>query len=110
MIRRPPRSTLFPYTTLFRSDVEVRLAGGRLRHVAAADRLFVERGVVEERPVVRDERAHVAERDDPPGAQPGVDLLDELARQPVPALVRVAGDREAARLDLAQVEIGRAHV
>src|SRR3712207_7665928 len=24
MIRRPPRSTLFPYTTLFRSDAEVR--------------------------------------------------------------------------------------
>src|SRR3712207_7313569 len=24
MIRRPPRSTLFPYTTLFRSDVEPR--------------------------------------------------------------------------------------
>src|SRR2546426_4046189 len=24
MIRRPPRSTLFPYTTLFRSDREVR--------------------------------------------------------------------------------------
>src|SRR3712207_8220733 len=23
MIRRPPRSTLFPYTTLFRSDLEV---------------------------------------------------------------------------------------
>src|SRR5258708_31669479 len=27
MIRRPPRSTLFPYTTLFRS-IEVRLAAG----------------------------------------------------------------------------------
>src|SRR3712207_7417828 len=28
MIRRPPRSTLFPYTTLFRSELaEVRLAG-----------------------------------------------------------------------------------
>src|SRR3712207_7635775 len=27
MIRRPPRSTLFPYTTLFRSDVEVRTLG-----------------------------------------------------------------------------------
>src|SRR3712207_8899376 len=26
MIRRPPRSTLFPYTTLFRSDVQA--AGG----------------------------------------------------------------------------------
>src|SRR5256885_10206783 len=25
MIRRPPRSTLFPYTTLFRSDLVVRL-------------------------------------------------------------------------------------
>src|SRR3712207_7856450 len=25
MIRRPPRSTLFPYTTLFRSDVAKRL-------------------------------------------------------------------------------------
>src|SRR3712207_6871772 len=24
MIRRPPRSTLFPYTTLFRSDEELR--------------------------------------------------------------------------------------
>src|SRR5258708_39773494 len=24
MIRRPPRSTLFPYTTLFRSDIEPR--------------------------------------------------------------------------------------
>src|SRR5260370_24674048 len=27
MIRRPPRSTLFPYTTLFRSVVEIRRQG-----------------------------------------------------------------------------------
>src|SRR2546429_5012473 len=27
MIRRPPRSTLFPYTTLFRSDETIELAG-----------------------------------------------------------------------------------
>src|SRR2546427_5385600 len=27
MIRRPPRSTLFPYTTLFRSLVGIRLGG-----------------------------------------------------------------------------------
>src|SRR2546426_8564047 len=26
MIRRPPRSTLFPYTTLFRSAISVRVA------------------------------------------------------------------------------------
>src|SRR5256885_8081903 len=40
MIRRPPRSTLFPYTTLFRSQVtsrktreivEVRTTGGSIR-------------------------------------------------------------------------------
>src|SRR3712207_8047141 len=27
MIRRPPRSTLFPYTTLFRSDASVLILG-----------------------------------------------------------------------------------
>src|SRR5258707_2218084 len=31
MIRRPPRSTLFPYTTLFRSEVVRRVRDGRLR-------------------------------------------------------------------------------
>src|SRR3712207_7955504 len=30
MIRRPPRSTLFPYTTLFRSEDRIRLARDRL--------------------------------------------------------------------------------
>src|SRR2546429_4289026 len=29
MIRRPPRSTLFPYTTLFRSSGKFLIAGGR---------------------------------------------------------------------------------
>src|SRR2546430_10022838 len=32
MIRRPPRSTLFPYTTLFRSAVDEDAAVGRRRH------------------------------------------------------------------------------
>src|SRR5256885_11367198 len=35
MIRRPPRSTLFPYTTLFRSGPrgrDPRAAGGRIRN------------------------------------------------------------------------------
>src|SRR5215208_7606949 len=31
MIRRPPRSTLFPYTTLFRSPPTVRAEGRRSR-------------------------------------------------------------------------------
>src|SRR3712207_4886927 len=48
MIRRPPRSTLFPYTTLFRSLVIVVMttvraalaAGGPLGSLAAVDALF----------------------------------------------------------------------
>src|SRR5947209_15657356 len=32
MIRRPPRSTLFPYTTLFRSEFGFAVCGGRGRH------------------------------------------------------------------------------
>src|SRR2546430_6099013 len=32
MIRRPPRSTLFPYTTLFRSGLAEREVLRRLRH------------------------------------------------------------------------------
>src|SRR2546430_6443636 len=42
MIRRPPRSTLFPYTTLFRSDgqAQVDVLGGDQR------RLAVHHGVV----------------------------------------------------------------
>src|SRR5256885_4761493 len=36
MIRRPPRSTLFPYTTLFRSDpIEVGSFCGSNHHAAA---------------------------------------------------------------------------
>src|SRR2546430_10361302 len=35
MIRRPPRSTLFPYTTLFRSEFGIRMALG-----ADAARIF----------------------------------------------------------------------
>src|SRR3712207_8937378 len=32
MIRRPPRSTLFPYTTLFRSVVQLGYGNWALRH------------------------------------------------------------------------------
>src|SRR3712207_7893936 len=43
MIRRPPRSTLFPYTTLFRSDLladdvgRLRAGGAYLRQVVLAE-------------------------------------------------------------------------
>src|SRR3712207_7226475 len=40
MIRRPPRSTLFPYTTLFRSERkgDVLTTGEQVRHAALAQR------------------------------------------------------------------------
>src|SRR2546422_6646620 len=42
MIRRPPRSTLFPYTTLFRSAGELdRSTQKRLVHAAAVGRVVV---------------------------------------------------------------------
>src|SRR5256885_6003487 len=47
MIRRPPRSTLFPYTTLFRS---LDALGDPLEHVVAARRrpqLAIEKELVE---------------------------------------------------------------
>src|SRR5687768_17882536 len=42
MIRRPPRSTLFPYTTLFRSDLVVHVGvegGGVLEEIGATGSL-----------------------------------------------------------------------
>src|SRR3712207_8012389 len=42
MIRRPPRSTLFPYTTLFRSDAhQLACAGGDARGAAVEVRFGV---------------------------------------------------------------------
>src|SRR5256885_9140086 len=53
MIRRPPRSTLFPYTTLFRSFTQIRLNAAYThveRAVLEGDRLTVltNAGVVQE--------------------------------------------------------------
>src|SRR3712207_8799865 len=36
MIRRPPRSTLFPYTTLFRSEADSEFDGWGYTHLIAA--------------------------------------------------------------------------
>src|SRR2546422_2893720 len=38
MLRRPPRSTLFPYTTLFRSRASPARAGPAARQVSASGR------------------------------------------------------------------------
>src|SRR3712207_8827183 len=49
MIRRPPRSTLFPYTTLFRSDpvgVGAGVPGGGGEHVGVGVRDLAESGLL----------------------------------------------------------------
>src|SRR5688572_32314991 len=43
MIRRPPRSTLFPYTTLFRSGRAGEAEADRARRSGGADRRGIER-------------------------------------------------------------------
>src|SRR2546422_7545153 len=58
MIRRPPRSTLFPYTTLFRSSRLLRAGTpGRAREVAGAGRRGsppgLGRGLLGSRPPLR---------------------------------------------------------
>src|SRR2546426_11153393 len=44
MIRRPPRSTLFPYTTLFRSQQLEQLAGRPSAQVRAVEALGLDAG------------------------------------------------------------------
>src|SRR5256885_13071563 len=54
MIRRPPRSTLFPYTTLFRSmEVELRVGEGiewDFRYIGGADVIIDEIVIEFEKP------------------------------------------------------------
>src|SRR3712207_6914023 len=61
MIRRPPRSTLFPYTTLFRSGAQHDVVAGALDHpLRRAQRLAqVALQVV---PVAREADDHVEQR------------------------------------------------
>src|SRR5258708_20601353 len=70
MIRRPPRSTLFPYTTLFRSP---RYGGSRARPATDAGVALIEQRVVWDRvlsdvaphigPAPMGERKHLDDRD-----------------------------------------------
>src|SRR2546422_6882471 len=58
MIRRPPRSTLFPYTTLFRSQELQKKFGFTVEHVVAAARAQLERKGVGDRKSTRLNSSH----------------------------------------------------
>src|SRR2546430_17157053 len=101
MIRRPPRSTLFPYTTLFRSVGESLRVGGP---VAGGDGALVE--VPQLEPVCQDAR--------------GLDRQAELALEPLGALrgqlrdrgagavQHLPGDRKSTRLNSSHSQISYA--
>src|SRR3712207_7184797 len=85
MIRRPPRSTLFPYTTLFRSD-------RRLHHV-------LQRCHVREKVEALEDHAD-------PGALPG-DVLVRTHLQPAAPLLDPE-DRKSTRLNSSHANISYA--
>src|SRR5256885_17057309 len=59
MIRRPPRSTLFPYTTLFRSHQRLQQPPGALAHVERTDAFGAVDLVRRDRDEVERERVHI---------------------------------------------------
>src|SRR3712207_8958905 len=67
MIRRPPRSTLFPYTTLFRSADPQRLVEGERHHRVDQQRRAGEGGrgprALEGEERAREEQVDAAERE-----------------------------------------------
>src|SRR3712207_6896436 len=62
MIRRPPRSTLFPYTTLFRSPELVRKAVARAREEGLMSAVGAVRSKLEESVALGYSAAGVVER------------------------------------------------
>src|SRR5687768_17925665 len=98
MIRRPPRSTLFPYTTLFRSVLGPDLAADALELVPRGQPLDVDPEALDEvAAVAQDRRVHVVrDREDPPAAGPLVEAaVDELVperRLTARALHHAVGD------------------
>src|SRR3989440_11151025 len=97
MIRRPPRSTLFPYTTLFRSTEDVRDVGGRARRLP--DHL---RQVLAETVVCHPPLDGHAERPDLRKAHGVVRLLRDRLGEVAPDLALVDIERRR-ELDVADV-------
>src|SRR5438876_8457251 len=91
MLPRPPRSTLFPYTTLFRS-LRPALGGG-----VVADRLVVDRAIPDVRPVWLRHLQPVAVGPQPPLEHP-LRLALFLGDEPDDVFAQAGGDN--LRLDV----------
>src|SRR3712207_7251875 len=97
MIRRPPRSTLFPYTTLFRSDVEVLVEPG--------ERLAVGQRLLE---VLHVARQVVDELDGLPDHRRDEDPADDERRRDDRPVDDEHGDRKSTRLNSSHANISYA--
>src|SRR3712207_8082402 len=62
MIRRPPRSTLFPYTTLFRSDRGREYLPRRSRPLPSSSPITTRFGSTTKRPIVSSNASPVSSR------------------------------------------------
>src|SRR2546430_13267277 len=102
MIRRPPRSTLFPYTTLFRSR-----AGQRLPRPPPAARGESPRRHASEQ-MLDDRSGDVARRRFLQAAPSGDPVDLDYVRRAVPRGKEI--DAGVVRADRLVGEIGRAHV
>src|SRR3712207_7810810 len=100
MIRRPPRSTLFPYTTLFRSREEQLRILLKLNQAEAFETFLQTKFVGQKRFSLE-------------GGETTIPVIDEICEAAAEAgLDEVAmGMAHRGRLNvLANIEIGRAHV
>src|SRR3712207_7515402 len=93
MIRRPPRSTLFPYTTLFRSGAAPRGQAERHRLLVEDDGLLPQAGAR----LQRRARADAGDGDRRGGGQPRPDPGGDLG-----------GDRKSTRLNSSHANISYA--
>src|SRR3712207_9081702 len=101
MIRRPPRSTLFPYTTLFRSDGLVDGHGRRhVRSLGEFERGNAQRGPLDRRDALGRPAARVL-------ADAAIELL-ALVQDTFDEVARVGGDRKSTRLNSSHANISYA--
>src|SRR3712207_9262257 len=101
MIRRPPRSTLFPYTTLFRSEEHA---------LVMKVRRAVRRTIVQQVGAGQGERGHQVDRracNDPVLAEPAQRRLEELAVLMLGAAHNIRSEEHTSELQSRQYLVCR---
>src|SRR3712207_9349306 len=101
MIRRPPRSTLFPYTTLFRSGSVVHQLLDVGLERGCVDAVSLEGAPQEEGPAAPEERPQGPERE----VRPGSDQRHGVAAHPEHVAHQ---DRKSTRLNSSHANISYA--